>query len=324
MDQPEPEAKSGQPGPPPGPGPTKAALLVDVPYLLEAAGALVLGTRSRPVIGCDFPALAEALATLVGGWPVGASLHASYWYDVSVPYPDTYQRALAGAPGVDIRLGGLLRGRPKGLDLRMARDMLLLGLQENVRTFHLLSWDRDLGEAVRDVQSMGAQVVLVTIPQVRVDGSQRLVPPHHLLLREADRELSLPTELLARHLFRRLPDTHGVFVIGPEPRPNRRRHLEDQALQVGYDLALQVAADSTPEELLALWRRGRDFGWTLPPSLEQRLLDAAATLPLAVRADGGFRIAVRSGFWAGIDPTLKRLAAAERERLPQADAIDPS
>jgi hypothetical protein len=85
-------------------------------------------------------------------------------------------------------------GEQKGVDLRLALDLVGLARTGSVRTAYLISGDDDLTEAVEEAQSLGLKVVLLGIPDESARLGYSSVADH--LAVTVDSIMSIPEDLL--------------------------------------------------------------------------------------------------------------------------------
>jgi uncharacterized LabA/DUF88 family protein len=169
---------------------------------LKAAGAKALGYKPREVRlnAAGTVAWFEAFAQ---GLPQPHAFLRTYWYDGAFDPADErfasqrrYFDAIASTPGIQLRLGHISKTTPKwqravrraieecgwdiaefeqrftfrpdfsqkGVDTRIALDLVRLGEREAYDMAILLAGDRDLAEAVRAAQDAGRRVV-VAVPR---------------------------------------------------------------------------------------------------------------------------------------------------------------
>jgi len=175
----------------------QTALFIDAGFLLASAGKQVAGTTYRDAIAVDFPALIEGLGALTrSARGAGDETHRVLWYDAAYNgIPTDEQKSIALLPDVKVRLGRIAySGEQKGVDLRIALDLISTARAGIVKIAYLLSGDDDLTEAVEEAQSLGMKVVLVA-PEMK-EHRLGVANVAERLAMEADRILPLPLELL--------------------------------------------------------------------------------------------------------------------------------
>lgn len=139
-------------------------LYVDAGYLMAAASTRVTGTSLRSATDVDVPGLLTDLAQ-----QVEADCHLPLlrinWYDAARGgTPNAKQREIALIPKVKLRLGRVgFNGEQKGVDLKLALDLISQARNQAAEVVYLVSGDDDLSEAVEEVQHVGVQVVSLVV-----------------------------------------------------------------------------------------------------------------------------------------------------------------
>jgi uncharacterized LabA/DUF88 family protein len=77
--------------------------------------------------------------------------------------PTAQHLDIAYLPGVKLRLGRLTKGKQKGVDSRIVRDLIILSEERAVAVAYLVGGDEDLREGVSEAQERGVRVVLVGV-----------------------------------------------------------------------------------------------------------------------------------------------------------------
>ena len=127
----------------------------------------------------------------------------TYWYDGGVDgQPSEDHLAVARLPGVKLRLGRLVKGRQKGVDSLIVRDLIRLSQNHAISTAYLLGGDEDLRQGMVEAQDMGVRVVLVGIEPFEQQNQAGT------LIREADDVMVLSQKDLTP-MFRRREPTRG-------------------------------------------------------------------------------------------------------------------
>jgi uncharacterized LabA/DUF88 family protein len=169
----------------------RTVLLIDAGYLLAAGGNLTLGTSRRNEFIVRIGGLLQALTKHVEK-ESKLPLLRTYWYDATVYDRLTQeQEAIRGFPYAKLRLGRLVGGQQKGVDALIYRDLTTLARQGSIVSAYLLASDEDLREAVAEAQSLGIQVVLVTVEPA---GTSVVAEP---LIWEADEVIDLDANFLS-------------------------------------------------------------------------------------------------------------------------------
>ena len=174
------------------------AILVDAGYLLASSAQILVGTSLRR-------AVAVSWERLVTGIKDSAAEHTDtrllrvFWYDAANALGT---RALSEEhnlvsllPDVKLRLGRVNNeGAQKGVDTRIALDLVNLALQGAVSEICLVSGDDDLTEAVDMAQDYGVRVTLFNVPN-----KESRIGVHATamnLARVADDRLPIPLETI--------------------------------------------------------------------------------------------------------------------------------
>jgi hypothetical protein len=155
------------------------SLFVDAGYLMAAASTRLTGTPLRSAVEVDVPGLLEDVSARVQA-DCGLPLLRVSWYDAGgrTGTPDQRQREIAELPGVKVRLGRLgPNGEPKGVDLKLALDLLAQSRNRAADVVYLISGDDDLSEAVQAAQELGVQVVGLVVPD---EAGQAIAVSRHL------------------------------------------------------------------------------------------------------------------------------------------------
>lgn len=138
---------------------------VDAGYLAAAASTRLTGTSYRAATEIDVAGLLPAI-TSQAGEHAELPLLRVHWYDAaSRGVASVEQRRIATLPRVKLRLGRTsVHGEQKGVDLKLALDLITQARNRVTDVVYLLSGDDDLTEAVEEAQYLGTQVVLLAVP----------------------------------------------------------------------------------------------------------------------------------------------------------------
>lgn len=142
------------------------SLFIDAGYLMAAVSTRVTGTSLRSATDMDVPGLLEDVAAQVQA-DCGLPLLRIHWYDAGTKAgtPDLRQREIAELPRVKVRLGRLgHNGEQKGVDLKLALDLIAQSRNRVAEVIYLISGDDDLSEAVEAAQELGVQVIGLVVP----------------------------------------------------------------------------------------------------------------------------------------------------------------
>lgn len=142
------------------------SLYVDAGYLIAAASTRVTGTSLRSATEVDVPGLLAELTKQVEA-DSGLPLLRIHWYDSGTRQgaPSGSQRDIATLPKVKLRLGRVgFNGEQKGVDLKLALDLITQSRNKAAEVVYLVSGDDDLSEAVEEAQHHGVQVISLVVP----------------------------------------------------------------------------------------------------------------------------------------------------------------
>jgi hypothetical protein len=145
------------------------SLYVDAGYLMAAASTRVTGTSLRSATEMDVAGLLAALTQQVER-DSGLPLLRIHWYDSGTRSggPGGNQRDIATLAKVKIRLGRVgFNGEQKGVDLKLALDLITQSRNRAAEIVYLVSGDDDLSEAVEEAQYLGVQVIGLVVPDVQ-------------------------------------------------------------------------------------------------------------------------------------------------------------
>lgn len=140
---------------------------IDAGYLTAAASIRLTGTSYRAATEVD-------VASLIRQMTSQATAHADlpllrvHWYDAGARgVASAEQRRVATLPRVKLRLGRTsVHGEQKGVDLKLALDLITQARNRVTDVVYLASGDDDLTEAVEEAQHLGTQVVLLAVPDL--------------------------------------------------------------------------------------------------------------------------------------------------------------
>ncbi len=173
----------------------QTAIFIDAGFLLSLGGHRVAGTTLRTAFTTHYESLVRGIVQTVKKTS-GLSNLRVYWYDASKDGLFTEQHKRIGlVPGVKVRLGRIsYNGEQKGVDLRLALDLLGVARNRSASTAYLVSGDDDLAEAVEEAQDLGMKVILLGVakPENRLGVAS---VAEHLAL-TADAIEILPDQLL--------------------------------------------------------------------------------------------------------------------------------
>lgn len=127
-------------------------------------GHRVAGTTMRSAFTTQYESLIRGLVLEVQK-RTGLENLRVFWYDASRDglFTDQHKR-IALIAGVKVRLGRIsYSGEQKGVDLRLALDLVGVARNRAASIAYLVSGDDDLAEAVEEAQELGMKVVLFGI-----------------------------------------------------------------------------------------------------------------------------------------------------------------
>jgi hypothetical protein len=154
------------------------SLYVDAGYLMAAASTRVTGTSLRSATEMNVAGLLADLTSQVEA-DSGLPLLRIHWYDAGTRggAPSGNQRDIATLPKVKLRLGRVgFNGEQKGVDLKLALDLITQSRNKAAEVVYVVSGDDDLSEAVEEAQHQGVQVISLVVPDE--DGEPIAVSKH--------------------------------------------------------------------------------------------------------------------------------------------------
>lgn len=168
------------------------AVFVDAGYLYAAGGKLCCGSKTRSAFQLD-PLVASEELTRLARASCNLPLLRIYWYDAAKDgRPTSEQLRIAALPNVKLRLGRVdVRGRQKGVDALIYRDLMTLARERAICDAFLVAGDEDLKEGVKVAQDMGVRVTLVGVSTAGDEWNQS-----RDLVNEADELITLHRENL--------------------------------------------------------------------------------------------------------------------------------
>lgn len=326
-------------------------VLVDVGYLIAALSTRATGAPERGRVDVDLPAMIDLVRTVAAEHGDQSVLRVM-WYD-GAPHrsasPNPCQEAVGALPGVKLRLGRTsYNGGQKGVDIKIALDLVAAAATGRYSGYYLLSGDDDLTEPVEIAQMAGASVSVISVPDAEgralgLANNLRLAADEVLLLPEV--ALDLVTALVP---FAALGGINEDVQVDPtatpvgeiaspdearvtpmalagrfQPRlaavhqPPERAPWSASALEAGELAAMDdvVAAFLEPiaaqaPRLTGLRERAQAARPHLPPDVDRRLL-----LDLAAHIDDEqvsqkMREGLRAQFWVHLDRAWAGLQSA--------------
>ncbi|WP_435299972.1 NYN domain-containing protein [Timonella sp. A28] len=142
----------------------QCAVFVDAGFLHSVGAQRIAATSLRGAVKVQYSVLLRAIEQAARAHS-GLQTLRTYWYDASKDglLSDEHKK-IAMFPGVKVRLGRVnYFGEQKGVDLRLALDLVGLARTGAASVAYLISGDDDLTEAVEEAQSLGMKVVLLGV-----------------------------------------------------------------------------------------------------------------------------------------------------------------
>ncbi|MGP9527844.1 NYN domain-containing protein [Glutamicibacter sp. AOP5-A2-18] len=173
----------------------QTAIFIDAGFLLSLGGHRAAGTTLRSAFTTHYEALVRGIVQTVKK-NTGLNNLRVYWYDASKDGLFTEQHKRIGLiPGVKVRLGRIsYNGEQKGVDLRLALDLVGVARNCSASIAYLVSGDDDLAEAVEEAQDLGMKVVLLGI--AKSDSRLGVASVAEHLALTADYIETIPSQLL--------------------------------------------------------------------------------------------------------------------------------
>ena len=273
----------------------RCAVFVDAGYLFAEGGKLCVGSPKRKHAQLDGGAACKLLTQLAFE-ASGLPALRTYWYDGAPNgIPTTAQQLIASLPNVKLRLGRMnSKGRQKGVDSLIYRDLMTLARERAISNAFLLSGDEDLREGVRSTQDMGVHITLLGV--ATSDGYWNQSKE---LVNEADEVRELAKSELSKFLLKRRAPAQGT--ISSE---NPATAVETAASEYSANW-LRLTTDTEWTALLA----GRP---RIPGTLDTDLLEAVEhTIGASLRSHEPLRRATRLVFWESVDRAKRTAPSLE-------------
>lgn len=146
---------------------SQTAIFIDAGFLLSLGGHRASGTTLRSAFTTHYESLVRGIVQNVKK-STGLNNLRVYWYDASKDGLFTEQHKRIGLiSGVKVRLGRIsYNGEQKGVDLRLALDLVGVARTRAATVAYLVSGDDDLAEAVEEAQDLGMKVVLLGVEKL--------------------------------------------------------------------------------------------------------------------------------------------------------------
>lgn len=198
---------------------SQSAVFVDASFLLAIGGHRAAGTTLRSAITVNYDSLISGILETAREH-CGLENLRIYWYDAAKDAIFTDQHKRIGLmPGVKVRLGRIsFNGEQKGVDLKLALDLVGIARNRAASVAFLVSGDDDLAEAVEEAQDLGMKVVLIGVQKADHRLGVASVA-EHLALR-VDSIITLPEELIASSFVKAVTwDAEHAAVIADAGAP---------------------------------------------------------------------------------------------------------
>ncbi|MEE1621703.1 NYN domain-containing protein [Zafaria sp. J156] len=288
---------------------TQSAIFVDAGFLLAIGGQQIAGTSLRAATRVNYERLIAGIAACAQEHS-GLDNLRIYWYDASRDglFTDHHKR-IGMIDGVKVRLGRIsYSGEQKGVDLRLALDLVGLARNGSVSVVYLVSGDDDLAEAVEEAQNHGVKVVLIGLRKKESTIGLASVAEHLALCVDGvtrGRRPGSSAPASGHPAAARSGGPQIVYSSGQQPpthhpgQPDPVDHsLLEAAGEVGAAVARSWYANAVQSELVEL-KADRPL---LPPEIDRVLLkDCAQRLGEWKTDIQVVRRTVREAFWEQLD-----------------------
>lgn len=263
----------------------QTAIFVDAGFLLSLGGHRVAGTTLRSAFTTHYEALVRGIVQTVKK-NTGLNNLRVYWYDASKDGLFTEQHKRIGLiPGVKVRLGRIsFNGEQKGVDLRLALDLVAVARHGSASVAYLVSGDDDLAEAVEEAQDIGMKVVLLGIAKAESRLGVASVAEHLALT--ADSIEIIPDLLLDRGFTKVLEwdqnHSEKTSLIANAPiestaKPTSNPFVPTPAI-MAQKPASKIFAECEPETEVVYSIGGENSGYQGSAAYEQKELKIAVEI----------------------------------------------
>jgi len=215
---------------------SQSAVFVDASFLLAIGGHRAAGTTLRSAITVNYDSLISGILETAREH-CGLENLRIYWYDAAKDAIFTDQHKRIGLmPGVKVRLGRIsFNGEQKGVDLKLALDLVGIARNRAASVAFLVSGDDDLAEAVEEAQDLGMKVVLIGVQKADHRLGVASVA-EHLALR-VDSIITLPEELIASSFVKAVTwdaehAAHAAVIAGAGAPPKSGNANENPPMPV--------------------------------------------------------------------------------------------
>ena len=290
-------------------------IYVDAGYLLAAASTRLTGTSYRAATEVDVAGLLQAVTEQVTEH-AGLPLLRVHWYDAgSRGVASAEQRRIATLPRVKLRLGRTsVHGEQKGVDLKLALDLITQAQNRVTDIVYLLSGDDDLTEAVEEAQHLGTQVVLLVVP----DNEGRPISISRNLQMACDELMLIDPKYLDRFVRRATPGsvpaegsvTPEVVTAAPPPAAEAAAKIAMNPAILAARLEDRAPAIAPPKRLVTSVpvyssSSGQSAGGNgIPAELDEDAIEAVVDALLA-------------SWWRSATPHAKQELLSGHPSIPQ-------
>ncbi|WP_434923053.1 NYN domain-containing protein [Glutamicibacter sp. PAEs-4] len=260
----------------------QTAIFIDAGFLLSLGGHRAAGTTLRSAFTTHYEALIRGIVQTVKK-STGLNNLRVYWYDASRDGLFTEQHKRIGLiPGVKVRLGRIsYNGEQKGVDLRLALDLVGVARNGSASIAYLVSGDDDLAEAVEEAQDLGMKVVLLGV--AKSDSRLGVASVAEHLALTADYIETVPNQLLDSAFTKVLEwdknHSEKTSLIAraateAEPKPAARPAIPTPAV-MAQKIAIRPATERQAEPEVVYSSGGESSGYQGSAAYEQKELKVA-------------------------------------------------
>ncbi|RWZ83807.1 NYN domain-containing protein [Glutamicibacter sp. HZAU] len=260
----------------------QTAIFIDAGFLLSLGGHRAAGTTLRSAFTTHYEALVRGIVQTVKK-NTGLNNLRVYWYDASKDGLFTEQHKRIGLiPGVKVRLGRIsYNGEQKGVDLRLALDLVGVARNRSASIAYLVSGDDDLAEAVEEAQDLGMKVVLLGV--AKLDSRLGVASVAEHLALTADYIETIPDHLLDGAFTQVLEwdknHSEKTSLIAKSPaeratKPNLESTVPTPAVMSNKP-AIKSFAEAVPEAEVVYSSDREKSGYQGPAAYEQKELSVA-------------------------------------------------
>ncbi len=227
----------------------KYAVMVDAGYLLASMARVLTGSSNRNMIQVSWEKLVQQMKQEIDQLQQSQSKNSELlrvqWYDSP---PEEYEGkrqaeeaflAIDGISRTKTRIGRTSFGNQKGVDVKLALDIVNLSMRGLVTDLYLVSGDDDLTEAVELAQDYGVRVHLYNVGALEdspVKTKFGLYSTATNLARRADERHIISADLIKR-----------AATIVPQPLPEEEGDAESRSVAAAKIAGAAAEARSAAE-----------------------------------------------------------------------------